>query len=123
MFLVSRHTDDGVKPIGTVSLTRGIPPDPHYLAPDIGFAMLPGECRKGYATEAAKALLEYASKNLGMDAVFGFCSPANQRSRGALEKIGMEFRGVKPLKVFGGEDSAVYVLPGMSDDLSVYNLD
>jgi hypothetical protein len=34
----------------------------------------------------------------------------------------MEFRRVKPLKVFGGEDSAVYVLPGMSDDLSVYNL-
>ena len=121
-FLVSRQTEDGVKPIGTVSLTRGIPPGPHYLAPDIGFAMLPEECRKGYATEAAKALLEYAGKNLGVEAVFGFCSPANRWSRGALENIGMEFRGVKPLKVFGGEDSAVYVLPGMSDDLSVYNL-
>ena len=57
-----------------------------------------------------------------MEAVFGFCSPANRRGRGALENIGMEFRRVKPLKVFGGEDSAVYVLPGMSDDLSVYNL-
>ncbi|MBZ6432505.1 MAG: GNAT family N-acetyltransferase [Acinetobacter pittii] len=56
MFLVLRQTDDGVKPIGTVSLTRGIPPGPHYLAPDIGFAMLPEECTKGYATEAAKAL-------------------------------------------------------------------
>ncbi|KAJ5185658.1 Acyl-CoA N-acyltransferase [Penicillium cf. griseofulvum] len=123
MFLVSRHTDDGLKPIGTVSLMRGMPPDSGYLAPDIGFAMLPEEGRKGYATEAAKGLLEYANKDLGVDAVFGFCSPTNQRSRGALEKIGMEFRGVRPLKAFGGEDSAVYVLSGMSEDLSVYNLD
>ncbi|OQE16515.1 hypothetical protein PENFLA_c027G06722 [Penicillium flavigenum] len=36
MFLVSRQTDDGMQPVGTVSLTRGIPPGPHYLAPDIG---------------------------------------------------------------------------------------
>lgn len=102
---------------------RGIPPGPHYLAPDIGFAILPEEGRKGYATEAAKALMEYANKTLGVDAVFGFCSPANQRSRGALEKLGMEFRGIKALKVFGDEESAVYALPGMSEDLSVYNVD
>ncbi|KAJ5863050.1 hypothetical protein N7455_007118 [Penicillium solitum] len=123
IFLVSQRTDDGLQPIGTVSLMRGIPPDPHYLAPDIGFAILPEEGRKGYATEAAKALMEYAKKTLGVDAVFGFCSPANQRSRGALEKLGMEFRGIKPLKVFGDEESAVYALPGMSEDLSVYNVD
>ncbi|KOS42996.1 hypothetical protein ACN38_g6108 [Penicillium nordicum] len=123
MFLVSRQTNDGPKPIGIVSLLRGIPPDPHYLAPDIGFTILPEEGRKGYATEAAKALMEYANKTLGVDAVFGFCSPANQRSRGALEKLGMEFRGVKPLKVFGGKESAVYALPGMDEDLSVYNVD
>lgn len=122
MFLVSRQTDDGVKPIGTVSLTRGIPPGPLHLAPDIRFAMLPEECRKGYATEAANALLEYANKNLGVGTMFGFCSPANQWGRGALETIGMECRGVKPLKVFGGEDSAVYGFPGTSDDL-IYNLD
>ncbi|KAJ5158905.1 uncharacterized protein N7500_008556 [Penicillium coprophilum] len=123
MFLVSRQTDEGLKPIGTVSLMRGIPPGPGYLAPDIGFAILPEEGRKGYATEAARGLLDYANKNLGVDAVFGFCSPTNQRSRGALEKIGMEFRGIRPLKVFGGEDNAVYALPGMSEDLSVYDLD
>lgn len=123
IFLVSRRTDDGLQPIGTVSLMRGIPPSPHYLAPDIGFAILPEEGRKGYATEAAKALMEYANKTLGVDAVFGFCSPANQRSRGTLEKLGMEFRGIKPLKVFGSEESAIYALPGMSEDLSVYNID
>ncbi|EKV12736.1 Acyl-CoA N-acyltransferase [Penicillium digitatum] len=123
MFLVSRQTDDGVKPVGVVSLLKGIPPDPHYLAPDIGFAMLPEEGRKGYATEAATALLEYVKTCLGVDAVFGFCSPANQRSRGTLEKLGMEFRGVWPLHILGGEESAVYALPGMSEDLSIYNLD
>ncbi|KGO78119.1 Short-chain dehydrogenase/reductase SDR [Penicillium italicum] len=122
MFLVSRPTDDGMKPVGTVSLINGVPPDAHYLAPDIGFAMLPEECRKGYATEAAKALLEYAKKTRGVDDVFGFCSPTNQRSRATLEKLGMEFRGIRPLHVFGNKESAVYVLPGMSEDLSIYNV-
>ncbi|KAK4867863.1 hypothetical protein LT330_007522 [Penicillium expansum] len=123
IFLVSRQTDNGLKPVGTISLMQGIPPDPHYLAPDIGFSILPEEGRKGYATEAAQALLEYANKTLGVDAVFGFCSPGNQRSRATLEKLGMEYRGLKSLKVFGEEDSAVYALPGMSEDLTIYNID
>jgi RimJ/RimL family protein N-acetyltransferase len=123
MFLVSRQSDEGLKPIGTVSLMKGIPPSPHYLAPDLGYAMLPEESGQGYATEAAKGLLEYAQRERGLDAVFGFCSAANQRSCRVLEKLGMEFRGVKALKVFGGDESAVYVLPGMSEDLGVYGVD
>lgn len=126
IFLVSLKPDENATlpestPIGTVSLMKGDSPD-SYLAPDIGYAILPEETGKGYATEAAVALLEYARKELGVDSVFGFCAREDRHSARVLEKIGFEFRGEKKLKVFGGKESSVYVLPGMSQDLSVYNL-
>ncbi|KAJ5561483.1 Acyl-CoA N-acyltransferase [Penicillium sp. DV-2018c] len=126
IFLVSRKPNENAAlpestPIGTVSLMKGDSPD-SYLAPDIGYAILPEETGKGYATEAAVALLEYARRELGVDSAFGFCAQDDRHSARVLEKIGFRFRGVKKLKVFGGKESAVYVLPGMCQDLTVYNL-
>ncbi|KAJ5766998.1 uncharacterized protein N7511_004614 [Penicillium nucicola] len=124
MFLVSRTSEDNTQiPIGTVSLMKGAPPDLHYLAPDVGYVILPEESGKGYATEAAKGLIEYARAELGVDAVFGFCAADDRRSCRVLEKIGLENRGVKALSVFGGKESAVFALVGMSVDLGVYGLD
>ncbi|CAI7591308.1 unnamed protein product [Penicillium glandicola] len=122
MFLVSLKPHEHASlaestPIGSVSLMKGEPPNA-YLAPDIGYAFLPEETGKGYATEAALALLEYAKRELGVGSVFGFCGKEDTHSARVLEKIGFEFRGEKKLKVFGGKESAVYVLPGMSQDLT-----
>jgi RimJ/RimL family protein N-acetyltransferase len=110
------------KLIGCVSLMKGAPPGPHYLAPDIGYTILPEESGKGYATEAAKGLLEYARFELDIHSALGFCAATDLRSRRVLEKIGMDYRGVAALSVFGGKESAVYSLPGMDKDLGVYNL-
>ncbi|KAJ5370364.1 uncharacterized protein N7496_006456 [Penicillium cataractarum] len=110
------------KLIGCVSLMKGSPPGPHYLAPDVGYTILPEDIGKGYATEASKGLLEYARVELGIHAAFGFCAATDMRSRRVLEKIGMDYRGVAALSVFGGKESAVYTLHGMDKDLSVYNL-
>ncbi|CAG7920432.1 unnamed protein product [Penicillium olsonii] len=126
IFLVSLKPNENATlsestPIGTVSLMKGDRPD-SYLAPDIGYAILPEETGKGYATEAAVALLEYARKELGVDSAFGFCARDDRHSARVLKKIGFEFRGERKLKVFGGKESAVYVLPAMSQDLTVYNL-
>ncbi|CAG7939314.1 unnamed protein product [Penicillium olsonii] len=126
IFLVSLKPNENATlsestPIGTVSLMKGDSPD-SYLAPDIGYAILPEETGKGYATEAAVALLEYARKELGVDSAFGFCAWDDRHSARVLEKIGFEFRGERKLSVFGGKESAVYVLPAMSQDLAVYNL-
>ena len=118
IFLVSLR--DG-KPIGTVSLMKGTPPDPYYSAPDVGYAILPEESGKGYATEAAKGMLEYARKDLGIEGAFGFCAAEDMRSRRVLEKVGLNFRGIGDLIVFGGKRSAVYALPSM-EDLTIYNL-
>ncbi|KAE8383140.1 putative GNAT family acetyltransferase [Aspergillus bertholletiae] len=110
------------RPIGIVSLMKGEAPKA-YTAPDVGYTILPEESGKGYATEAAIGLIAYARRELGVEGVFGFCSWTDQRSRRVLEKIGLELRGERRLKVFGGAHSAVYAFPGMEEDLRVYGID
>lgn len=126
-FLVSLkpHPDASLsesKLIGMVSLMKGEPPNA-YACPDIGYTILPEENGKGYATEAALGLLDYARRELGVQEVFGFCEANNARSRHVLEKLGLEFRGERKLRVFGGALSAVYALPGMNSNLTVYGID
>lgn len=127
MFLISLKPKENAslaesKLIGTVSLMKGEPPNA-YEVPDIGYAILPEESDQGYATEASARLLDYARLNLGITEVFGFSGVGDTRSQRVLQKSGMEFRGEKKLQVFGGKDSAVYALPGMNKDLSVYGVD
>jgi RimJ/RimL family protein N-acetyltransferase len=126
-FLVSLkpHPDASLaesKLIGMVSLMKGEPPNA-YTYPDIGYTILPEENGKGYATEAAIGLLDYARRELNIDGVFGFCSEGNTTSRRVLEKIGLEFRGMRKLRIFGGSLDAVYALPEMNTDLTVYGID
>ncbi|KAA8645163.1 GNAT family N-acetyltransferase [Aspergillus tanneri] len=78
---------------------------------------------QGYATEATIGLIDYARRQLGVEGVLGFCSRRDMRSRRVLEKIGLEFRGERKLKLFGGAQNAVYALPGMHPDLTVYGMD
>ncbi|KAH7063028.1 including n-acetylases of ribosomal protein [Macrophomina phaseolina] len=124
------HPDDGeeipfaerlsrCKPIGTVSLMRGEPPNA-YTAPDLGFAILPEEMRKGYAREAAEGLLKYAEEELGVRDVLGLFDPTNAASRGVFRSLGFRDRGVRKLKVFGNIEGAVWVREGMAEDLGVY---
>ncbi|KAI5211344.1 hypothetical protein AUEXF2481DRAFT_1387 [Aureobasidium subglaciale EXF-2481] len=105
-------------PIGTVSLMRG--ENSSLRAPDMGFAMLSGYMRKGFAVEAARALLEYAERKLGVDAVFGFCDEWNEGSMGVLRKLGMKWEGVRKVKEFGGNEVACWSW-GM-DDVEEYGL-
>jgi RimJ/RimL family protein N-acetyltransferase len=105
-----------------MSLMRGDSAD-SYKAPDIGFAIVPEETGKGYATEAAQGLVDYATRNLGVDAVFAFFEKGNAHSRRVVQKLGFENRGVRALKAFGGAESEVWVLPGMDADLAVYGVE
>ncbi|KAF9630011.1 Acyl-CoA N-acyltransferase [Lasiodiplodia theobromae] len=108
-------------PIGTVSLSRGAPPDA-YTAPDLGFAILPAHMRKGYAREAAAALLAWAERERGVDAVLGLFDPQNEASKGVFRSLGFEDRGTRTLRVFGGVEGAVWTKKGMEGDLGVYGL-
>ena len=58
---------------------------------DIGYAFLPQYWSKGYASESAVAVKEYAKKILGLDRIVGITDPENQGSIRVLEKIGLKF--------------------------------
>lgn len=58
---------------------------------DIGFAFLPRYWNKGYAFEAAAAVMKYAREVLGMDQVLAITTPDNEASGRLLEKIGLRF--------------------------------
>jgi len=58
---------------------------------DIGYAFLPQYWSKGYASEAASAVLAYARSTLGMKRILGITTPDNEVSIRVLEKIGFKF--------------------------------
>ncbi|KAL1616265.1 hypothetical protein SLS54_008558 [Diplodia seriata] len=103
-------------PIGTVSLSRGEGEPPNaYLAPDLGFAILPAFTRRGFAREAAQALLAWAEQQLGVRDVLGLFDPANEASRAIFKSLGFVDCGVRTLTVFGGVRGAVWVREGMEE--------
>jgi RimJ/RimL family protein N-acetyltransferase len=59
--------------------------------PDLGYALLPDYWSKGYASEAAAAILEYAVASLGMKRVAAVVNPTNDRSIRLLEKLGFVY--------------------------------
>ncbi|WP_020591089.1 GNAT family N-acetyltransferase [Kiloniella laminariae] len=59
--------------------------------PDIGYAFMPEHCAKGYATESARAVLDYGRNILKLDKIVAITSPDNQASARVLEKIGLKF--------------------------------
>ena len=58
---------------------------------EVGFALLPQFWSKGYAVEAAQAVMEYAHKELGLARIVAIANPDNDRSFKLLEKIGLKF--------------------------------
>ena len=58
---------------------------------DIGFAFLPRFWGRGYAVEAAAAVLDHAKNALGLERIVAITSLDNDRSVKVLERIGMVF--------------------------------
>jgi len=58
---------------------------------DIGYAFLPRHWSKGYATETALAIKEYAKDAIGLKRLVAITDPLNQGSIRVLEKIGLKF--------------------------------
>jgi len=59
--------------------------------PDIGYAVLPDHCGKGYAYEASFAVIEYARNKLGLERLIAIISPGNEASIGLIRKLGLRF--------------------------------
>jgi [ribosomal protein S5]-alanine N-acetyltransferase len=74
---------------------------------EIAYHLLPSEWAKGYATEAAIAILEHGFKNAGLEQIIGICFRENLASARVLEKAGMKFAGLE--SYFGIEGLKKYV--------------
>ncbi len=61
--------------------------------PDVGYALLPAYEGKGYAYEAASAVMDHAFNELGLPQVAAITDPSNQRSIALLEKLNFEPSG------------------------------
>ena len=72
--------------------------------PDVGFALLPEYCGKGFGFESSRAVLDHARDTLQLPAVTAIVSAENGASIGLLEKLGLYFDSVMRLP---GEDSDV----------------
>lgn len=74
---------------------------------DIGFAYLSVYGGKGYAFEAATAILEYAKNRIGLKYILAITNQDNVRSIKLLEKLGLTFERLITLP---GEDKAITLM-------------
>lgn len=58
---------------------------------DIGYALLPAYEGKGYASEAANAVMEYGKNQLGFSTVLAIITVDNHRSIRLAEQLGLRF--------------------------------
>jgi RimJ/RimL family protein N-acetyltransferase len=70
----------GLRPFGTDDRVR-----------ELGFHLCAARWGKGYATEAAHAVIGYAFSWLGLDALFAGHNPNNTASRYVLTKLGFRY--------------------------------
>lgn len=74
---------------GTIIGSAGLYKRENLDNPDIGFAFLPEFMNKGYAFEAARAVMNYASEELSIQKIVGFTVPDNASSIKLLKKLGL----------------------------------
>jgi RimJ/RimL family protein N-acetyltransferase len=65
--------------------------DNHINFYDVGYRLNKKYWGKGYATESAKAALEYGFNTMQLEEIIGTANVENKASRKALEKCGLQF--------------------------------
>jgi ribosomal-protein-alanine N-acetyltransferase len=69
----------------------GLRPLDHAPEVEVLYGIAPSHWGKGFATEAALAMLCYGFEEAGLDSILGIADKENSASRRVLEKIGMTF--------------------------------
>jgi RimJ/RimL family protein N-acetyltransferase len=78
------------------------PPDEHGIA-EIGYEVVPSQRRKGFASEAAVALMDWAAKRHGVRRFRASVGPWNKPSLGLVRGLGFKRVGVQMDEVDGKE--------------------
>jgi len=76
--------------IGFIGLSQQTYLDELGIFVDIGWRLKKSVWRQGYATEGAKACLDYGFHYLGLETIYSVASEANINSIGVMKKIGMQ---------------------------------
>jgi RimJ/RimL family protein N-acetyltransferase len=88
-------------PIGLVSLKYLNEDDAKNEILDLGFMIKPEFWKKGFAVEAAQALLKYAKEELGFTRVQALTYPENTAGKKTLTKLGFQLIGQKESITYG----------------------
>lgn len=100
-YRVSLKSDDSAVGICGIFTREGMD------EPDIGFSTLPDFVKRGYAYEAAMAVVSYAKTDLKLPRLTAIVSPENIASVNLIKKLGLQFE--RSLR-----------LPGENSDVSLY---
>lgn len=82
--------EDKGRPVGLAGLVRREGLD----VPDVGYAFIPDAWGRGYAQEAAAAVMRHARDALGLGRLAAITSPENYASMAVLRKVGFTFQGM-----------------------------
>lgn len=100
-------TVPGGDPVGSIGLSVT------NAEGELGYVVAPSHWGQGYATEAAKSLLQFGIDELGLSKITATCRPENVATARVLRKIGMIYTGLrKAEKLIRGQwrDSLVFSL-------------
>ena len=87
-FRVSTGEDDGF--VGNALLRRA----PYEDGLEVGWHLMRKCWRRGYATEAAHAVCDYAFRSLGVPQLTAIVLPDNRRSSAVADRLGMQQDGL-----------------------------
>ncbi len=76
--------------LGVTGLSRPSFEAPFTPAVEVGWRFAREAWGHGYATEAAKAAVEFGFETLGLREIVSFTVPANERSWRVMERLGMK---------------------------------
>ena len=89
-FQLSITLPDDNRVIGSCGIRRK--PDNDWEG-DIGYELAPKYWGRGYATEAALAIVDFGFRELGLHRVSSWCIADNAASARVLEKVGLRLEG------------------------------
>jgi hypothetical protein len=62
---------------------------------EIGWRLVPEHNGKGYATEAAKAIVDYAVERVGASYLVAVADPENIASQRVMKRLGMSYKAIE----------------------------
>lgn len=62
---------------------------------EIGWRLIPEHNGKGYATEAAKAIIDFAAEHIGADYLVAVADPENIPSQRVMQRLGMAYKAIE----------------------------